>query len=200
MRSQTLRLVFCVGFFARSQHNEMYSKERCALPQWQDVRNTVNRLLRSRFSSFGLVGIGLTIGGAVFIGLASKLGMSTDVANLIQAIFSVMLNLAFNYLFTWGDRRNLKLRSIIGRFIIAKFLTVPTNQVIFQVTESLFGSFFPQPLFGVITDWLVAYCVSTGLIMLMNYRLMDRFVFGQGSLRVDAKLALKMWKRPRWRP
>ncbi len=167
------------------------------MPTWQTLQLRLKQVTGSRFTKFTLVGILLTVGGAVFIGWAPALGLTTGAANFIQAIASVILNLVFSYLFTWGDRRNQRLRSIIGRFTLAKCVTIPLNQVIFQISESVFGFFFPVPILGVISDWLVAYCVSTGVIMLVNFRLMDRFVFGKGSLRVDAGLTLKMWKRPR---
>lgn len=120
--------------------------------------------LFKRFSSFGAIGLGLTIFGALFIEGAVLVGMAAETANLIQAIISIVLNFYLNRQITWKDRREHSLKVQIGRYALGKAISISINQWIFTVVLS-----FSTPF--------IAYMVSTVVIMVYNFFLGDRIVF-----------------------
>lgn len=129
-----------------------------------------------RFASFGSIGIALTVFGAIFIEIAVKLGMSAEMANLIQAIISVVLNFLLNNATTWRDRRESSFRSRVGRYVIAKAISIPLNQFIFIGALRFFDAVLATQ-FNFLSNTLFAYLASTGAIMVYNYVVGDKFVF-----------------------
>lgn len=157
------------------------------------IRGFVGQLLTSRVGSFSLIGIALTVFGAIFIPVAKNWGWETGAANFVQAIISIVLNFLLNYWFTWSDARLLSFKQHVGRFVAAKVATVTINQILFVGAEAVFRMLFGGSVLFV-TDYLFAYVFSTGVITLANYAIMDTFVFGKGTWRDDAVAMLRrLW-------
>lgn len=154
----------------------------------------VLKVFSRRFRNFGIIGIALTVFGAVFIEVAPHIGLSVEMANFIQAVISVVLNFILNYFFTWDDRRSLRMRTRAARFATSKVVTVLLNQAVFVISQAAFFALFGDTLWF-LPDHQFAYVVSTGFIMLVNYRLMDVFVFGESSWTKDLRQLLWLEKK-----
>ncbi len=122
------------------------------------------KLLSSRIVKFGIVGLALTIFGAVFIAVAVPLGMSPEAANLVQALISVTLNFILSNRLTWNDRKHGRLVFRVTRYTLSKVVSITLNQEIFKLALKLTT---PQG----------AYWISTGFITIYNYIVNEFFVF-----------------------
>lgn len=163
------------------------------------IRALVARVIRGRISSFALIGLALYLFGAIFIEIAfQRWHWSIDAANFVQAFVSVVMNYLLNYVLTWRDRRKKSFRHRTIRYILAKLVTVPLGQLVFTTAHVGLGTLFKGSSWWLIIGGQIAYFISTGFIMVVNYTLMDRFVFGEGTLKEDAlnliTRALFFWK------
>jgi putative flippase GtrA len=137
---------------------------------------SARQILLRRFASFGSIGLGLTIFGWIFIEVSVRLGESPERANFWQAIISVALNFVFNNATTWQDRRDLSLGSRIGRYLLAKAISIPLNQILFVFALKFFDTTLAQHT-SILSNTTFAYFASTGAIMVYNYVVGDKFVF-----------------------
>jgi putative flippase GtrA len=138
-------------------------------PKGSKLRELARQVWQTDLKSFSLIGIGLLLGGWIFIFLTTHLGITDkDTANGIQAILSVLLNPVLNRKFTWGGRNTSKWR-IAWRYGWAKVVTVAINLFVFSR----------------IADYTIGYAFSNVLIMALNYPIMRSFVYGEGGFWQD---------------
>jgi putative flippase GtrA len=133
----------------------------------QNMQAVAHKLVpRKKMTTFGLIGLAIFVMGGIILNLLVFLGFSPQVANLIQAVISVESNFFLNNALTWRDRRSASLLRRWWRYHLGKvFITIPLNQVFFEIGYQVSGS------------TTVAYVIATGLITLFNYFLNEFFVF-----------------------
>lgn len=138
-------------------------------PNGSRIGRLIRLLWRTDLKSFSFIGVGLLLGGWVFIFLTGRLGLlDKDSANAIQAIASVILNPVLNRKFTWKERKTTKWK-VFRRYTLAKVVTVGINLFVFAQ----------------IPDYTVGYAFSNVLIMALNYPIMRVFVYGEGGFWHD---------------
>lgn len=164
----------------------MEERER-HVPAWRRKiqGSLIGNIVNSKVGSFAIIGILLTIFGAVFIRFARGAGWDPDDANKAQALISIVLNFILNYLFTWDDEHFLSFRNHVARFVASKFVTYEVNKFLFSLSMVLFHVLFGVSIQGVISDDNTSYIISTGIITLLNYPIMKYFVFGHNDWATD---------------
>jgi putative flippase GtrA len=118
-----------------------------------------------RLLSFQLIGAGVALFGfALMALLVDGLGVHPTPAYAVQAVVSISLSFWLNRRFTWPDR-HVRLRNALGRFLATRIVTLPLNQVVFNLLIWL-GLWY-----------LLAQAVGIVITACVNYVFGDRIVF-----------------------
>lgn len=120
-----------------------------------------------KFASVGLTT--MVVGYGLLIILVELSGTNESLAYLIQAFFSVELNFILNRYVTWRDRGEIRLISAWLRFHIVRAITIPLNQLLFNL------------LILAVPYW-IAFPLTVVVVMIINYVTGDKFTFGTTSL------------------
>ncbi len=156
--------------------------------EFEDQNGPKEKSFLRRFTTFGIIGLLLTVGGAWFIETAVSYGIQPLLANFIQAIISIVLNFVGNERLTWGDRQGLTRREKVIRFAKVKAFTLSFNQVLFLIGLWSFPVFvvgthyiLPAilPIYRFFPENTFAYWFSTSIIMVFNYIAGDRYVYAK---------------------
>jgi putative flippase GtrA/glycosyltransferase involved in cell wall biosynthesis len=122
------------------------------------------RYLR-RFAKFGSVGTAVLLAGLGLLTLLIEVcGLHPSIAYLLTAVFSIETNFLLNKFFVWKDKPG-KFWHHWRRFHIARLVTIPLNQLVFN--------FMIASGFTWIVATLIGQVISTGV----NFLGLDQFVF-----------------------
>lgn len=123
------------------------------------------QFLKMRFWGFGLVGVGVLLGGiALLYVLVTILHVQQNIAYFIQAGASIEANFLLNRFINWRDRGGSLGRQWL-KFHTTKIATVLLNQALFA------------GLTYIGLHYLLATIICTGIVTVINYLSNDRFVF-----------------------
>ncbi len=160
------------------------------------VRSFRDPTRRLRFLLFAGTSVVTTVGGWIIIRLLATLGWNIDIANIVQAIWSIAVAFYLNNRFAWGDRKWIPLIVKMKLYAISKIVTVSFNAICFRVlllVSPFVILWVLQPLGAPLLKWylshadeyaqLVAYLGSTAIIMFVNWILYDQTVFATRSLK-----------------
>ncbi len=121
---------------------------------------------------FASVGIFvMLVGYATLFLCINLLHWNPSVSYAVQTVVSVGLNFVLNYSITWRDRREKSVWRQLGRFLTARVVTIPLNQVLFNVFIAL-GIAYPIANTG---------CII--ITMVYSYFVADRWTHGTLRLR-----------------
>lgn len=145
---------------------------------------------RRRFLLFAGTSVVTTVGGWIIIRFLTILGWNIDIANIIQAVWSIAVAFYLNNRFAWGDRGWIPTIVKAKLYAISKVVTVSLNAICFRVLllVSPFLILFvlqavSMPLtklyLSQIDEYvqLFSYLGSTIIIMFVNWILYDKSVF-----------------------
>src|SRR5260370_16226600 len=126
-------------------------------PQKRGIAEHLFQLVQQRVFGFGLVGLGVMLGGmALIYGLVHYRLVEEHIAYFIQAITCIEANFMLNRWVNWRDRKGAFLPQLI-KFHTTKIRTIPFNLLLFPLLISIVLHYLLATLIALLFPTIITY-------------------------------------------